>query len=178
MADLDKCKDEAPVSNKELLRLESVNYGDLFVLDRAKAFLPLLKEENLKLETAVKERGPQDFDIETLADDGSSHIQLDLALGIADLYTPEAIAKAETVVNGQVLDLYSLSSASISDTSSDESEYENENESPSKDEFVYDSNSIIRPKCKLQTFLPCFKDPKHQKHKRAKLDAIDLKEGL
>lgn len=89
------------------------------VLSRVKAFLPVLDEANRKLAMAIEENGGEEFDIEVLNEgERAPYVEMDLALGLADLHTPEAVAAAEQLVNGQVLN--ALPSRERNDTETDD----------------------------------------------------------
>lgn len=98
------------------------------VLDKLKDFLPAMSEANKKLQLAAMDN-TKVFDIESLEDNDSAHIEMDLMLGVADLNTPEAIAAAESAINGNQP---VLSFAAESSDSSDEDD--NYSESTSDDE--------------------------------------------
>jgi hypothetical protein len=71
--------------------------------------------------------------------DDKPYIQMDLALGFADLYTPEAVAAAELAANGQLqqreipIGLAENSSESESDRDSDEEQETLENALSTRD---------------------------------------------
>jgi hypothetical protein len=99
------------------------------VLGRVKSFLPVLDKANRNLFSDIQERGAEQFDIEVVnVGDDKPYIQMDLALGFADLYTPEAVAAAELAANGQLqqreipIGLAENSSESESDSDSDSDE--------------------------------------------------------
>lgn len=51
--------------------------GIVAVMNRVKAFLPIMDEANRKLFTGIQERGPQEYDIEALdGDSGKAHIEM------------------------------------------------------------------------------------------------------
>ncbi|CAM6081507.1 unnamed protein product [Calypogeia fissa] len=136
------------VSNKDLLQLESrstvleqrlrvcTNGEDVAkrepplitatpqssVLGRIKSFLPAMDQANRKLFSDIKERGTEEFNIESISDPEARYVEMDLALGVADLNTPEALAAAELAANGQVLkvDDSAVSSDDSSDSDTDE----------------------------------------------------------
>lgn len=76
--------------------------GGSHVLERVRAFLPVLGAANEQLERRLRERPAADLDIEVLSGgDGAAHIEMDLALGVAELRTAAAVAAAERAVCGQ-----------------------------------------------------------------------------
>lgn len=78
--------------------------GFFAVLNRVRAFLPVLDEANRKLEKAIKEKGANDFDIEVLKEhEKTSYVEMDLALGVAELHSEEAVSAAQRVAGGQVV---------------------------------------------------------------------------
>lgn len=84
-------------------RMPTTSVPESSVLGRLKAFLPMMDEANQKLFSSIEEKGREAFDIEVVdEDDNKPHIEMDLALGIADLNTPEALAAAERAAAGQV----------------------------------------------------------------------------
>lgn len=141
-----------PVSNKDLLRLEESasvldkrllvcsNGNDSLrreppvitampessVLGRIKSFLPALDLANRKLLSDIQERGADEFNLESVSDTDERYVEMDLALGVADLNTPEALAAAELAANGQVLKVDH--SAGSSDSESDDEDGINRND--------------------------------------------------
>ncbi|KAH9574392.1 hypothetical protein CY35_01G054500 [Sphagnum magellanicum] len=110
------------------------------VLGRVKSFLPVLDEANRNLFSDIQERGAEQFDIEVVnVGDDKPYIQMDLALGFADLYTPEAVAAAELAANGQLqqreipIGFAENSSESESDSDSDEEQETLENALSTRD---------------------------------------------
>ncbi|XP_049393091.1 uncharacterized protein LOC125857532 [Solanum stenotomum] len=92
------------------------------VLDKVKNFLGVLSEANKKLEVDAKEN-PKKYDIEELTREDSEYIEMNLILGVAELYSSEAVAAAESAIAHQqpVIPLASSSSATTNvDDSSDE----------------------------------------------------------
>ncbi|XP_024374323.1 uncharacterized protein [Physcomitrium patens] len=84
-------------------RMPTTSVPESSVIGRLKAFLPVMQEANEKLFSGIEEKGREEFDIEVVdEDDTKPQILMDLALGIADLNTPEAIAAAERAAAGQV----------------------------------------------------------------------------
>ncbi|KAH9331712.1 hypothetical protein KI387_003820, partial [Taxus chinensis] len=71
------------------------------VLGKLKGFLVVIDEANRRLQTDVQEKHREDYDIEALTGDEEHYIEMDLALGVADLHTPEALAAAESALAGQ-----------------------------------------------------------------------------
>lgn len=79
--------------------------GESSVLSRVRTFLPILDEANRKLTKAIKEKGAKEYDIEVLnGHERDSYVEMDLALGVADLHTASAISAAERQIGGQVVD--------------------------------------------------------------------------
>ncbi|CAK9191336.1 unnamed protein product [Sphagnum troendelagicum] len=124
--------------SKDLLQLERASSS--LVLGRVKSFLPVLDEANRNLFSDIQERGAEQFDIEVVnVGDDKPYIQMDLALGFADLYTPEAVAAAELAANGQLqqreipIGLAENSSESESDSDSDEEQETLENALSTRD---------------------------------------------
>ncbi|KAL3680589.1 hypothetical protein R1sor_023545 [Riccia sorocarpa] len=94
------------------------------VLGRIRSFLPTLDEANRKLFSDIKVDGAERFNIENVTSTDERYVEMDLALGVADLHTPEAVAAAELASNGQVIQLDRTSNGveSSSDSDSDEEE--------------------------------------------------------
>ncbi|MCE3216405.1 hypothetical protein HAX54_006357 [Datura stramonium] len=90
------------------------------VLDKVKNFLGVLSEANKKLEVDAKEN-PKKYDIEELSGEDSEYIEMNLMLGVAELYSSEAVAAAESAIACQqpVIPLDSSSSTTESRDSSD-----------------------------------------------------------
>ncbi|KAK1378039.1 E3 ubiquitin-protein ligase RNF34 [Heracleum sosnowskyi] len=88
------------------------------VLGKLKDFLPVMSEANKKLQLAAMDN-TKVFDIESLEDDDSARIEMDLILGVADLHTPEAVAAAESAINGNQ-PVFPFAAKSNSDEDSDE----------------------------------------------------------
>lgn len=90
------------------------------VLDKVKNFLGLLSEANKKLEVDAKEN-PKKYGIEELTGEDSEYIEMNLMLGVAELYSSEAVAAAESAIARQqpVIPLASSSSATESRDGSD-----------------------------------------------------------
>ncbi|KAH7404842.1 hypothetical protein KP509_15G046300 [Ceratopteris richardii] len=79
--------------------------GENSVLRRVQAFLPKLDEANRKLEEDIKKKGREDYDIEVLKSHGeNTYVEMDLALGVADLYSEDAVSAAEKLAGGQIID--------------------------------------------------------------------------
>ncbi|CAN4115132.1 unnamed protein product [Withania somnifera] len=100
------------------------------VLDKVKNFLGVLSEANKKLKVDAKEN-PKKYDIEELTEEDSEYIEMNLMLGVAELYSSEAVAAAESAIACQqpVIPLASSSSSATEsrdgsdvDDSSDEDE--------------------------------------------------------
>ncbi|MCO5578451.1 hypothetical protein L7F22_032294 [Adiantum nelumboides] len=78
--------------------------GESSVLHKVQAFLPMLEEANRKLAEAIKEKGPDNYDIEVLkSHERNAFVEMDLALGVADLHSNDAIIAAERLAAGQVV---------------------------------------------------------------------------
>lgn len=96
------------------------------VLDKAKNFLGVLSEANRKLEVDAKEN-PKKYDIEeVLTQEDSEYIEMNLMLGVAELYSSEVVSAAESAISCQqpVISLASSSSATSDvDDSSDEDDH-------------------------------------------------------
>eukprot|EP00250_Pteridium_aquilinum_P013335 c21278_g1_i1 orf=211-738(+) len=91
-------------SSSKTMPLESLA-GEGSVLSRVRAFLPVLDEANRKLAEAIKEKGPEDYDIEVLKrHEETAYVEMDLALGVADLHSSDAVSAAERLTGGQVVD--------------------------------------------------------------------------
>ncbi|EFJ07224.1 hypothetical protein SELMODRAFT_429954 [Selaginella moellendorffii] len=105
----------------------------LSVLSRVKEFLPLIDTANRKLSSDDQEKGSAKLDIEHLTNgEEAPHIRMDLALGVTELYTPEAILAAQQAVGGRVQDqpelLSNSSDSAEQDTGEEESEESEEEE--------------------------------------------------
>lgn len=111
------------------------------VLGKLKDFLPVMSEANKKLQLAAMDN-TKVFDIESLEDDDSAHIEMDLMLGVADLHTPEAIAAAESAINGnQPVSYFAAESNSDDDSDEDDdSDGDSDSESTSDDDDDDDKN--------------------------------------
>ncbi|GLJ12966.1 hypothetical protein SUGI_0201670 [Cryptomeria japonica] len=92
-----KKENAMPSSSKSSLRTTAVPESQ--VLGRLKGFLQVIDEANRKLQTNDKPR--EDYDIEVLTGEEEHYIEMDLALGVADLHTPEALAAAESALASQ-----------------------------------------------------------------------------
>ncbi|XP_031480280.1 uncharacterized protein LOC116250637 [Nymphaea colorata] len=90
------------------------------VLGRVKNFLGVMAEANEKLMREAKEKPLEAFDIEALTGNEEQYIEMDLRLGIVDLYTPEAVAAAESAVAGAQMALSEPVSPSDTDDSDDD----------------------------------------------------------
>lgn len=101
------------------------------VLGKLKDFLPVMSEANKKLQLAAMDN-TKVFDIESLEDDDSAHIEMDLMLGVADLHTPEAIAAAESAINGN--QPVSYFAAESNSDEGDDSDSDSDSESTSDDD--------------------------------------------
>ncbi|KAH6555343.1 hypothetical protein KP509_1Z263600 [Ceratopteris richardii] len=105
-----KWKSICKANKKQSLQssLKSIPLNDLLgensVLRRVQAFLPQLDEANRKLEEDIKEKGREDYDIEVLrSHEEDAYVEMDLALGVADLYSENAVSAAEELAGGQVI---------------------------------------------------------------------------
>jgi len=108
-----------PPSSDAKPRMPTTSVPESSVLGRLKAFLPMMDEANRKLFSGIEENGREQFDIEVVdEDEDKPHIEMDLALGIADLNTPEALAAAERAAAGQGQNPTQV--ADVSDDSSDD----------------------------------------------------------
>ncbi|WOH12376.1 hypothetical protein DCAR_0831879 [Daucus carota subsp. sativus] len=101
------------------------------ILGKLKDFLPVMSDANKKLQLAAMDNAKV-FDIESLEDNDSAHIEMDLMLGVADLHTPEAIAAAESAING-IQPVLPFATTSNSDEDTDEYD-----DSESDSESTYD----------------------------------------
>ncbi|GAQ78586.1 hypothetical protein KFL_000150400 [Klebsormidium nitens] len=91
------------------------------ILSRLKNFLPEMAQANAKLEDEMKDKPRESFDIEADAGENDEpHIEMDLALGVAELKTPEALAAAERAMNGQSCGPSDRHEANDEDESSEE----------------------------------------------------------
>ncbi|XP_055830747.1 uncharacterized protein LOC129899744 [Solanum dulcamara] len=92
------------------------------VLEKVKNFLGVLSEANKKLEVDAK-KNPKKYDIKELTREDSEYIEMNLMLGVAEVYSFEAVAAAESVIARQqpLTPLASISSATTDvDDSSNE----------------------------------------------------------
>ncbi|KAL2621471.1 hypothetical protein R1flu_001676 [Riccia fluitans] len=99
------------------------------VLGRIKSFLPTLDEANRKLFSDIKTNGAEQFNIESVTNADERYVEMDLALGVADLHTPEAVAAAELASNGQVIHMGKMSNCFDSSSGSDSDDEESHGES-------------------------------------------------
>ncbi|XP_057498977.1 uncharacterized protein LOC130783404 [Actinidia eriantha] len=92
------------------------------VLGKARDFLGVISEANKRLQHDAKDNA-KEYDIEALTGHESEYIEMDLMLGVADLYTPEVVAAAESAIAGRqpVISLADSSSGTGSEDSSDDS---------------------------------------------------------
>lgn len=119
--------------------------GENTVLSRVKAFLPVLDEANRKLTMAIQEKGADDFDIEAFGGaERGSYIEMDLAIGVADLHTPEAVAAAERAVGGQISNVLPSRDECDTDTESESAVRLNEEE----DVQINDHEDVPAKRCK------------------------------
>ncbi|XP_006646104.1 uncharacterized protein LOC102712219 [Oryza brachyantha] len=70
------------------------------VLGRVKDFLGEMAKANEKLQLDVKNKRPEEYDIEALTGNENEYIEMDLLLGVADLHSEKAIEVAEATING------------------------------------------------------------------------------
>ncbi|KAI5073669.1 hypothetical protein GOP47_0011682 [Adiantum capillus-veneris] len=106
--------------------------GENSVLYRVQAFLPVLDEANRKLADAIKEKGPDDYDIEVLkSHEANDYVEMDLALGVADLLSEDAVSAAKRLAGGQVINIAPSGIEANSDNVSFHSSSEDENDSKS-----------------------------------------------
>lgn len=93
------------------------------VLDRVKAFLPSMQQANEQLAQALATQ-PETLDIENV-DEGTPHIEMDLACGVLELKDSSAVSAAEKAMqDGQPAD----GCQPISRSSDDEEEDSNDDE--------------------------------------------------
>ncbi|KAL1829395.1 hypothetical protein DCAR_0208732 [Daucus carota subsp. sativus] len=124
------------------------------VLDKLKDFLPVMSEANKKLQLAAMDN-TKVFDIESIEDDDSPHIEMDLMLGVADLNTPEAIAAAESAINGNQPASSSVATSESSDSSDEDEVDDNHSESTSDDEHKEQRGSNKHDQGKNDRSLKC-----------------------
>lgn len=106
--------------------------GESSVLRRVQAFLPVLDEANRKLAEAIKEKGTDDYDIEVLrSHEANAYVEMDLALGVADLRSDDAVSAAERLAGGQIVSTAPLKKVADSDSDSS-SKNENDDNLPMK----------------------------------------------
>ncbi|XP_015691907.2 uncharacterized protein LOC102715107 isoform X1 [Oryza brachyantha] len=70
------------------------------VLGRAKDFLGEMAKANDKLQLDVKNKRPEEYDIEALTGNEKEYIEMDLLLGVADLHSEKGVEVAEATMNG------------------------------------------------------------------------------
>ncbi|EAY74978.1 hypothetical protein OsI_02876 [Oryza sativa Indica Group] len=70
------------------------------VLGRVKDFLGEMAKANEKLHLDVKNKRPEEYDIEALTGNEKEYIEMDLLLGVADLHSEKAVEVAEATMNG------------------------------------------------------------------------------
>ncbi|XP_006857305.2 uncharacterized protein LOC18447141 [Amborella trichopoda] len=120
------------------------------VLGKVKDFLGVMAEANKKLELSVQETRA-DPDIEVLTGKEQQYIEMDLVLGVADLYTPEAVAAAESALSGTA-PAFSVHSATASSSGSgtssssdgDDSDSDESSGSPDKCEEPTLSGDLLK----------------------------------
>lgn len=103
------------------------------ILGKLKNFLPVMSEANKRLQLAAMDNS-KDFDIEALEDNDSTHIEMDLMLGVADLHTPEAIAAAKSAIDGHL--------PVIPFAASNNSDEDDDDDSISSDEEAEDNKKV------------------------------------
>jgi len=97
------------------------------VLGKIKYFLQVMGEANYKLQKDIQDKGIRDYDIEVLKGEEEQYIEMDLALGVSELHTPEALAAAESVMAGQDQPLPISATSDDSDSSSEGYDYSDSN---------------------------------------------------
>ncbi|PSS24522.1 hypothetical protein CEY00_Acc08857 [Actinidia chinensis var. chinensis] len=90
------------------------------VLGKARDFLGVMSEANKRLQNDAKDNA-KEYDIEALTGHESEYIEMDLMLGVADLYTPEVVAAAESAIAGRQPVISLADSSSSSGTGSEDS---------------------------------------------------------
>ncbi|KAF9601500.1 hypothetical protein IFM89_020267 [Coptis chinensis] len=81
-------------------KLVTTSVAESQVLGKVKDFLGVMAEANARLQHDAKEKSCMEYDIEALTGNETEYIEMDLALGVADLHTPEAVAAAEFAMAG------------------------------------------------------------------------------
>eukprot|EP00897_Mesotaenium_endlicherianum_P000205 jgi/Mesen1/10185/ME000076S09696 len=78
-----------------------------------------MEAANQKLRSDLQSKAPEEFDIEVLTGgDNAPHVSMDLALGVADLKSAEAVAAAEKAVQGQTIPLLQQTSSHLREADS------------------------------------------------------------
>uniref|UniRef100_J3MNY0 Uncharacterized protein n=1 Tax=Oryza brachyantha TaxID=4533 RepID=J3MNY0_ORYBR len=70
------------------------------VLGRVKDFLGEMAKANDKLRLDVKNKRPEEYDIEALTGNEKEYIEMDLLLGVADMHSEKAVEVDEATMNG------------------------------------------------------------------------------
>lgn len=121
------CKNASSVGDKS----SSSHHGSLRttalpesqVLGKIKDFLQIMGEANHKLQNDIQDKGLGEYDIQVLKGEEEQYIEMDLALGVAELHTPEALAAAESAMVGQDQTLPISATSNDSDSSSEVNDY-------------------------------------------------------
>ncbi|GAX82225.1 hypothetical protein CEUSTIGMA_g9653.t1 [Chlamydomonas eustigma] len=91
------------------------------LLTRLNQFLPELQAANQQLNEELKIKPPSHFDVENVPEDQEGgYIEMDLACGLIDLKSEEAVIAAETAMKGHGRDLPRGTDMSVSEDSSGE----------------------------------------------------------
>lgn len=93
------------------------------VLGKIKDFLQVMGEANHKLQKDIQDKGIKDYDIEVLKGEEEQYIEMDLALGVAELHTAEALAAAESAMAARDQTLPISATSNDSDSSSEGCDY-------------------------------------------------------
>ncbi|KAJ3679902.1 hypothetical protein LUZ60_016180 [Juncus effusus] len=121
------CKEQKDVTKRELNKLFPVtSLPKSQVLGKIQNFLGEIAKANEKLELEVKEKPREEFDLEALTGNEKEYIEMDLLLGVADLNSEEAVARAEANVSNYQPIMSSNSSDSSSSEESEDEDEENE----------------------------------------------------
>lgn len=80
-------------------------------------------EANHKLQKDIQDKGIKDYDIEVLKGEEEQYIEMDLALGVAELHTAEALAAAESAMAARDQTLPISATSNDSDSSSEGCDY-------------------------------------------------------
>eukprot|EP01018_Ginkgo_biloba_P040156 Gb_36095 [translate_table: standard] len=113
------------------------------VLGKLKDFLPVMDEANRKLNIEIQEKHVKNYDIEVLTGEEEQYIEMDLALGVAELHSAEALAAAELAMvgQGQTLSLSAISEDSDSSCDTEDDGGGDNNGSNHSDCSVQSENS-------------------------------------